>query len=235
MNILFRYIIKPVREFIYPPVCFICNNRIEDESLRVCSLCWGSFKLVEPSDPTWKEIKAKFDEAKFIDDIISCYLFEKDGKLQDLIHQLKYQGIKSHGIKLGEMIGVKILLDNLFSNADFLIPVPLHKLKKRERGYNQAELICNGISNKTKIPVENTILERIKYTQTQTTLSLIERKENMQEAFILSHSRGDKVKGKRIILVDDVITTGATINSCAKTLLQHNAKSILAASIALAQ
>jgi competence protein ComFC len=228
-------IIKPIRDFIYPPVCLVCAELLSEDKTRVCSSCWNSFTRIEPSHPTWIEIKSKFNAEGLVTNIISCYLFEKEGKLQEVIHQLKYQGIKSHGIKLGEEVGIKMMSTDSYIGADFLIPIPLHSLKKRERGYNQSELICKGISNKTSIPVANSIIIRNKYTQTQTKLTLDERKINMSDAFIINPKYTDKAKQKKFILVDDVITTGATINSCAKTLLEHNAKTVIAASVALAE
>ncbi|MBI4810491.1 MAG: ComF family protein [Ignavibacteriales bacterium] len=185
--------------------------------------------------PTWLELKSKFDAESIVKDILSCYLFEKEGKLQEVIHLLKYRGVKSVGIMLGEDIGRKISVNNLFAGADYLIPVPLHKLKQRERGYNQSEFICKGISKITDIPINTTVVNRTKYTQSQTQLNLVERKENVGDAFKINEKVRHLVQGKTFLIVDDVITTGATINSCAKELLAAGASSILVASAALAQ
>ncbi len=235
MNFLQQYIINPIRDFIYPPVCFTCNQHLRDHEVRVCSVCWNSFTCIDPSHPTWNEIKGKFAIEKVVQDIFSCFLFEKDGKLQDVIHLLKYQGMKSLGIKLGDEIGRKITAEPEFVGADYLIPIPLHKLKKRERGFNQSEYICKGISAITNIPTHIDIIVRKKYTQSQTQLNLQERNENVGDAFEVNPRYQHLIPGKSFILVDDVITTGSTINACAKELTAHRADRIIAASIALAE
>jgi competence protein ComFC len=235
LNIFRKSFIDPFFHFIFPPVCLACNKRIDTRDERVCRQCWDGIIRVDSIHPTWKEIKLKFDVDGYLKEFNSAFLFEKEGALQQLIHLLKYQGMKSLGIKLGEEVGKKIVLDELYAGTDYLIPIPLHKLKYRERGYNQSEFICIGISNVTKIPVNNSIIVRKKYTQTQTQLNLAERKVNVGDAFKLEEKFRNIVQGKTFLIVDDVITTGSTINSCAKVLLASGAGCVLAASVALAE
>ena len=113
-----------------------------------------------------------------------------------------------------------------------LLPVPLHQLKKAERGYNQSLYIAKGLSKLLKIPLGVRIFQRKRYTQSQTSMNFIERQENIKEAFNIKSDK--KIKGKNILLVDDVITTGATISECGKVLLNGGANRIYAASIAIA-
>jgi ComF family protein len=119
--------------------------------------------------------------------------------------------------------------------GDYLVPIPLHRRKLRERGYNQAELIAGGMCEVTGIPVRSDLVRRMKFTQTQTMLSLEERKKNMDDAFEVRASELRQIKGKTVILIDDIITTGATIESCGRELRQAGATKIIAASSALAQ
>lgn len=223
-----------ILDFIYPPICFLCNGKLSEPHLKICPVCWSSFTSIDIRDPTLLELKSKFKTEGKIEDVISCYLFEKDGNLQEVIHLLKYRGMKSLGVKLGEELGKVIINNQKFSNADFIIPIPLHKLKKRERGYNQSEFICKGISSITNIPVNTEIVYRVKYTKSQTQLNFIERMENVADAFFISEKNRRLVTGKKIIIVDDVITTGSTINSCANELIKANAGTTLAASVAIA-
>ena len=169
-----------------------------------------------------------------VDDVLSCFLFEKEGKLQDIVHLLKYRGIKSVGVELGKTLGGYMMQDVRFMSADFLIPVPLHRLKLRERGYNQSEFLCKGISEVTHIPIHSSLIVRKKYTQSQTQLDLEERRKNVGDAFTVHERFLSEVKGKTFILVDDVITTGSTINACARGLVAHGAASVFAAAAALA-
>lgn len=235
LQTLYRTFILPVQDIIYPPVCLTCDERIEDRSLKICSTCTNSLKSIDDHDMTWREIKSKFDDEGVVDDIISCFLFEKEGKLQEIIHLLKYRGFTSVGVQLGKSIGTKIAESPVFSSVDVIVPIPLHGLKRRERGYNQSEFICRGISKRAKLPVNSKLLIRKKYTESQTRLDLHKRKENVGDAFIINKKFIAEVEGKTFILVDDFITTGSTINACAKILREHGAQSVFAASVALAK
>ena len=113
-----------------------------------------------------------------------------------------------------------------------IIPIPLHQLKKAERGYNQAYYIAKGVGSKLKVRVSDRAVKRIKYTESQTTMNLNEREENISGAFKVRNQKA--VRGKSILLLDDVITTGATISECGKKLLEAGAAKISAASIAIA-
>lgn len=179
-----------------------------------------------------EEFERKFRDKEYVSDFTAGFIFEKDGALQSMIHALKYGNKFSTGIYLGKTIAMNNRDFFSAANIDLITPVPLHHLKKAERGYNQAYYIAKGISRQTNIPLANRLIKRIKFTQTQTTLSLEEREKNVREAFKVRKKHG--FKGKNILIVDDVITTGATTNECARILLKAGAGKILAASVALA-
>jgi competence protein ComFC len=224
----------PIIDFIYPSVCCICDQPSGRKELPVCSSCWKTFKPVSSADLTWMEIKSKFNNMGNINDFLSCYLFELEGNLQEVIHLLKYGEMTSLGVRLGRDIGTAIANHPELVKADYLVPVPLHNRKKRERGYNQTEFICKGINQIIPIPVVLSFLERVRYTESQTLLSLAERIVNVDQAFTVRPSHRRYVKGKSFIIVDDVITTGSTIDSCAGQLLLHGAVKVFAVSAALA-
>jgi ComF family protein len=183
----------------------------------------------------WQEISSKLKEEGVVEDLLSCFLFEKEGKLQEIVHLLKYRGVRSVGVELGRTLGGYVIRDARFASADYLIPVPLHRIKERERGYNQSDHICRGISGVTHIPIGHSLLLRTKYTQSQTKLNHEERRQNVGDAFAVHQKYRNEVGGKKLIIVDDVITTGSTINACAKVLNALGVKSVLAASAALAE
>lgn len=228
-------IILPILDLIYPPVCLACASRRRERSSLICVECWGSLTPVGPGHPVWREIWSRFDAEGCVSALASCFLFEKAGKMQDIVHLLKYRGMMSIGVELGRMLGQKILDEGRFDPSSVLAPVPLHRLKRRERGFNQSELICRGVSAITGMPLRNDLLIRRSNTRSQTKLTLEERKENVKNAFEVNEKKRKAVRDADIILVDDVITTGSTIEAGAKTLLTAGAARVFAASIALAE
>ncbi len=129
-------------------------------------------------------------------------------------------------------MGKKINKELLVWNINLILPIPLHQLKKAERGYNQSFYISKGLGKETNIPIGPEIIKRRKYTQSQTKMNFLERQKNIEEAFKVKNIK--KVIGKNILLIDDVITTGATISECGKVLLNSGAKKVYAASVAIA-
>lgn len=230
-----EWLVIPFRDFIFPPVCFLCNQRLEPAEERVCNKCWSEFTKVDQSTPAYEEIKARFENGKVVDGFVSCYLFEKEGRFQEAVHLLKYRGIKSIGNRLGIDLGGKIIGDHILRSIDFITPIPLHKLKYRERGYNQSEYLCKGVSDVIGKEVLPKLINRIKYTQSQTKLNLLERRLNVAEAFVINPRCIGEISGKNILLVDDVITTGSTIEAVAQVLKQNGASLVYAASAGLAK
>lgn len=220
-------------DFVFPPLCISCNNHLDDGQKRVCTYCWDSIQSVTRQHPLFIDTREKLLAGGFVSELVSRYVFEKEGAFQHIAHGLKYQGFKSLGVDLGVRVGETMREWRV--SAEVLIPVPLHGIKLRERGYNQAEMIARGISQATGIPMRSDVVRRKKHTQTQTQLNLEERKENMEEAFEIATGASAFVENRVCVVVDDVITTGATINSCAAELLKAGATRVIAASAALAQ
>jgi ComF family protein len=178
------------------------------------------------------EFERKFSSDKIISGFTSLFVFEKEKELQHIIHGLKYDGKFQIGLFLGRLIAKELSRQLDEWKIDFIIPVPLHHLKRAERGYNQAEFIAKGIRSVLKIPINTNSIKRKRFTETQTSLKLVERKENLKDAFTIK--RKNNLKGKTILLLDDVITTGATISECGKILLDKGTANIYAASVAIA-
>jgi len=150
----------------------------------------------------------------------SEFYFSKASIIQNLIHEFKYKGNKKIGHYLGTLIGKSLLNSNRFS-VDAIIPLPLFEKKEKKRGYNQAEVLCNGISEIINIPVIKNNVTRIIHTETQTKKGRLQRWKNVEKTFCVRDSKA--LEGKRLLLVDDVITTGATLEACASEILKvHN-------------
>lgn len=138
--------------------------------------------------------------------------------MQHLIHQLKYKKQKEVGLVLGEMYGKELVQSPLFNSVEIIIPVPMHPKKQKKRGYNQAEILANGIAAGMGVSVDSYCLHKTVATQTQTRKSRINRWENVKEIFAIRDV--ERLAGKHVLLIDDVITTGATIEACAIELLK---------------
>ena len=143
--------------------------------------------------------------------------FTSGSQVQHSLHLLKYKGRKEIGTYFGQQMGESLKRSSRFSECEIIIPLPLFASREKKRGYNQASLIANGISQKLKIPVINDAISRIKKTETQTRKSRIQRWKNMESTFEICDPL--KISGKHVLLVDDVVTTGASLEACAQVLL----------------
>jgi ComF family protein len=226
-------ITRPILDFLYPPVCISCGKLLQDGRQKVCNDCWKAIPQVTQYLPLYQETRLKLLSEGNISDLVSCFVFEKEGPFQDIAHALKYKEYKSLGVELGICIGEALKERNL--GIDILIPVPLHRIKQRERGYNQSEFIARGIAAVTGNPVVSNAVRRIRHTTSQTKLTLEERRKNMDHAFETIPCSTNILSGKKCLLVDDVITSGATTNSCAQMLHSAGAAIVIAASAALAK
>ncbi|MBC7124867.1 MAG: ComF family protein [Bacteroidales bacterium] len=147
----------------------------------------------------------------------SFFYFRKGSRYRKLLHMLKYQGREDIGVFLGRQFGLELKSSELYKPITSIIPVPLHPKRFKERGYNQAEAIARGLSEAMDVPVVTDVLLRNIYTQTQTKKTRMERMQNIAGAFTICNP--EKIEGGHVLLVDDVITTGATLETCTQTLI----------------
>ena len=163
-----------------------------------------------------------------IENATAYYFFIKEGILQKLIHKLKYKGIKEIGFELGKQFGSELIEAEEYKNIDIVIPVPLHVKREKHRGYNQSEWIAKGLVEFLDAKLEINNLVRSIETETQTRKSRFERWENVENIFTINSP--EKFENKHVLLVDDVITTGSTLEACANSLLKlENTKVSIAA------
>lgn len=228
---MIKHLFSNILDFILPPVCINCDSPPVNNSKYLCTKC--ASQLIE-LDRNIDILRDRFRNPSYTDDALSLFLFRENTPIQSLIHGLKYSQMKSIGRVYGRILGEAVQRNTLVK-YDAIIPVPLHRTKLRERGYNQSDFICTGINDIMKLRVQNNVLKRVRYTKTQTQLSREERKENVNNAFELRTKRAGNIRGKNIILVDDVITTGATILECARILKDNGCGKILTCSLALAE
>lgn len=219
-------------DFFLPRICPSCNQKLNSSEEIICDRCFDKLKLT-PESLIQEEYHNKFAVKNNLTDFHPVFIFEKDREIQHIIHALKYNRHFRAGIYLGTIIGNQIKAKLDVWKIDLVVPVPLHPIKKAERGYNQSEFIVKGISIQTGLSWNKKIIRRKRYTETQTHLTAEERQSNVKDAFKVKNRK--LVEGKNILLVDDVITTGSTISECAHQLILAGAKNIYAASIAIAE
>ncbi|MEO5571480.1 MAG: ComF family protein [Bacteroidia bacterium] len=216
----------------YPRICQACGNGLYKGEDVICTFCMYHLPKTNYHEDEDNPVIRHFWGKVNIAAASSYYFFNKGQKVQKLIHRLKYKGQKEIGLKLGELYGHELAKNSVFSSADYIIPVPLHKSRLRTRGYNQSDFIANGLSIAMNIPAETNLLFRNKKTETQTRKNRFSRWQNVSNVFSLAEKAN--IEGKHVLLVDDVITTGSTLVACAEVLLKHKSTKVSVASIAYA-
>lgn len=232
-----------ILDFVYPQSCPICQKHLGRDEKHVCENCWKTLAILPA--PFCPYCKSFFEEEEsLVEHGCVCLSKPKDRRIlavrslgtfdeyyQKLIHRFKYDKKIPLGKRLAARLGQAVAFNVDFTSCDLVIPVPLHRARHRERGFNQSEILAEGISEETKIPLAKDILKRRKNTEDQTYLSARQRAENVRDAFVVT--KPGRVKGKNVILVDDVMTTGATLNECAAMLQKAGARKIHAATLSV--
>jgi len=201
---------------LYPNLCLICGENLLKNEQQICLKCISEIPRtnfhLQKDNPVEKRFWGKADIMK----ATSFFFFTKGSPFQKLLHELKYRDNKEIGELMGKYAAADLIEDAVFSTIDYIVPIPLHPKKYAKRGYNQSELICNGMAKILNKPVDTKTLIRTRENTTQTKKSVFERYENTAGIFELKNV--ETFKNKHILLVDDVLTTGSTIESAIQAL-----------------
>ena len=215
---MLKTIVNSVGHILFPHLCNGCGSDLVSGNHLLCIKCYNHLQKTNfdelPDNPVEKTLWGRL----VCNAAMSQYYFSKDSVLQKLIHQFKYKGNKDLAVYLGKTIGESLKQSQRFKNIEAILPLPLFPDKERKRGYNQAAVLSEGIATILNIPVIYNVVERIRYTETQTHKTRMERWQNVEGVFITKQQSA--MQNKNLLLVDDVITTGATIEACGNAIIE---------------
>jgi len=231
MNNLSRGI-HDLEELFFPSLCITCSDRLISQENFLCMNCWNDIPVTNFHLNSENKIAQLFWGRVEIENATSFFSYKKGSKYQQLIHFIKYKGLKELGFETGFKFGFALLNSKRFKNIDLIVPVPLHPRKQKKRGFNQSEWIANGIAKSMKKPVSKENLFRQIHTSTQTQKNRFERWQNVDGIFGIK--RNKEFEGKHILLIDDVVTTGSTLEACAFQLLKLKNTKVSIATLAFA-
>lgn len=240
LYLLGRQVLINVRDFIYPPLCVLCSNPLSEDNDWFCVDCKEKLEKNVAERDACPRCSHNQKIQKCTCDLAWDHYFETafsffdfDDTVQDIAHHIKYKGKKSLAYYMGKQYS-RLIPDSYFEAMDGILSVPLHFLRKMKRGYNQADFFARGILQgiDRNMPYLDNVLTRKKNTKTQTKLDKEERQKNLSNAFSVNPKNGEYIRGKGLILVDDVVTTGATTDLCTQVLLSAGARTVRIISLA---
>jgi ComF family protein len=209
---------KKVLNLFFPKACAGCNSFLLANENVICTVCRHEIPLTNHSKIENNEAMAKFYGRIPIEFAGAFLYFHKKGIVQELIHKLKYKGHQDIGTSIGYWYAEELKNISELQDVDYIIPVPLHKRRLKERGYNQVETFGKALSKSTKIAYNDAVLIRNVYSKTQTNKNILGRSEVVKSIF--SVTADESFHNKHFLLIDDVITTGSTLESCGRELLK---------------
>jgi ComF family protein len=220
-------------QLFFPHTCYGCGSDLLPEKNILCLPCLHDLPETNFAVHAGNPVEKIFWGRLPVQAAMTGFYFSKKAIIQTLIHLLKYKGKKEVGLFLGNRLGLQLQNNNRFQQIDALIPLPLFANKQKKRGYNQASIIANGISEVLQLPVWDDVIIRKIYTDTQTHKGRADRWHNVKESFALTNP--DKLANKHVLLIDDVITTGATTEACGSVLLSASNVQLSIAAVAYAR
>lgn len=212
-----KKIFSNLLDLFYPSLCVVCDGRLTEKEQHLCLECLSQLPKTNQHLHPNNRLEEFFAGRIPFQRIAAYSYFVKEGSVQKIIHELKYKNNPKIGYYIGQLCGEHLKSSDFISNIDLLVPIPLHPKREKKRGYNQSMEICKGISDKTGIAVNNSSLKRMVNNKSQTQNSRFNRWNNVENIFSLSGK--EELEQKHILLVDDVITTGSTIESAIRTIL----------------
>ncbi len=225
--------IRPLYELFFPPSCAVCDRELGGNEELVCTACRHSMPVIEFLSCEDNAVTHVFEGLLPVKCGISLLYYQKGGMGEKLVHRLKYNGMQEIGDFAGKWLGNIIRGSSCFEDVQLIVPVPLHPKKYRSRGFNQLTRFGKAISGELEIPFMEKALLRTLHTQSQTKRKRVDRFAASEGSYSVNPVLAGELEGKHILLIDDVITTGATMESCGNALLELPGVTISVASLAL--
>jgi ComF family protein len=229
----FKSVLQDTLSLFYPQLCAACDDLLQKGEDVICTRCRIMLPYTGYQEVAENPVAKQFWGKVHLQGATAFFHFQRGEKVQHLIHRLKYEGRQDVGVCVGRICGAVISTAFPYSSVDFIIPIPLHRKKEKLRGYNQAACFSDGLSETMGVPSLSHGMKRVKHTATQTRKSRFARYSNVNEVFEVTDQ--EKLIGKHILLVDDVITTGSTLSACAQVLLKLPEVRVSIAAIAFAE
>lgn len=230
MNLFTQYL-NDFFNLFFPDLCIVCNSHLITQEDLICTKCLYNLPKTNYHKEIDNPVSQLFWGRTKIEYATGFFTFSKGSKYQGMMHKFKYHGNKEIGYVLGKSFGNQ-LINSVFNRIDIIIPVPLHKSKLKKRGYNQSEWIAKGLSETMQIPLDIKSFIRSVATETQTRKSRFERWKNVENIFRITDYNA--LKDMHILLVDDVVTTGSTLEACANAILEIKDTKVSIATLAVA-
>lgn len=237
MYVKIKSIIESTLHLIYPNVCFGCRQPLLlSEPYKICASCLTKTEKTNfHQKPFPNDMETKLLGFSTLKRATALFYFDKKGVIQNIIHSLKYENKPFLGEQLGIFLAHTLKSDRFFEDIDYIVPVPMHPKKERLRGYNQAAMIGKGIEKVTGIPCVSDILIKTTHTLTQTRKNRLQRILSLSEKSIFDCPEPEKIQGKNVLLVDDIITTGSTIVKCLEVLEKYQCKTCKVVTVGMAR
>lgn len=220
-------------DLLFPPICVGCNRKLVYGETFICTICFSSFPETDSHKLTDNAITHHFVGKTTVAYGFALYTLRKKSHLEQTLFAMKYKNQPKIGELLGQRYGQILYQVPIMQAIDAIVAIPLHPKRFKERGYNQSDFFAKGLSASLKIPLYAKCIERTRYTPSQTTKNKRERITNLQGAFTVTQP--DLLAGKHLLLVDDILTTGATLTSCTHALLAAGVAQVSIATIAIVE
>ena len=204
-------------DLISPRVCVVCGGRLTVTEETLCSKCYLHLPRTDFGSDLYENVMAKLFWGQIqIEKATALFYYEPHAETANILYELKYKNHPEIGEVMGRMMARELQKNGLFDDIDAIVPVPLARKREHERGYNQSLMLAKGVSEVTGLPIYNKVVRRTKFVGSQTHRGRWERNENVADVFELMD--GESICGKHLLLIDDVVTTGATIIACAQEM-----------------